>query len=201
MGEFEDLLARARSGDDAALDELESKFSGSALREANTTISQERDSLKSWREQNLDLVRKAKVSDVVASIDESLRSLISVDDFKEVDPDEITTEKVQSLAQTRMNQKNELRLAAAKEAGFESVEAYDRALETVKQMDDTRRRELEALGGAASGGGEASSRLPSSAFDTAKKDFDLAKQLGNTDDEAMGEFIHTLLATQRPKTV
>lgn len=192
MGAFEDLIARAREGETEALDELEQSFSGSSLRQ----IAEEN---KAWREKNLPLVRKAKFDDLVGQLDDDLKAAgLTADQFGNVDPDELTLDVVKARATETLNQRRQAKLAAAKDAGFETVEEYEAALQSVKQANEQRRQTLEAAGKGAASGGGAGDAEPSDNYEAGMKDFNRARELGATTDEAMGEAVHTILARQAP---
>lgn len=193
MGEFENLIERVREGDTEAIDELEQNFGGSTLR-------QQYEEAKSWRDKNIDRVRKAAFDEVVSGLEEDLRTAVSLDEFQNVDPDELTPDAVKARATENLNQRRAAKLAAAKDAGFESVEEYEEALQAVKQAKEKRANELGQVGSAAASGGGAGDGVVST-FDEAKGDFNKAKELGATTDEAMGEAVHTILARQAPVEV
>ena len=192
MGRFEDLVQQAREGDAEALDALETEFSGSALREK----AEKAESLEQELQKVRPLQRKARFDELVGKLDEGLQSVLSVDDVGDVEPNELTLEQLQDLATNKAEQRQATRLAAAQEAGFETVEEYESALETVKRNKEQRRQSMEDVGGGvASSGGEGGGVEPTR-FDQGKEAFDAAKASGATDDIARAAFVDSLLQNQ-----
>jgi hypothetical protein len=195
VGEFEDLIAKARSGDVEALDELESNFSGSALRGK----AEEGDKFRQRAEALEPLARKARFSELVTSLDETMQGVgLTADDFADVPVDDLTSDLIRAKAQIKVEQVQATKQEAAKSAGFETVEEYEAALTAIRKQQDDRRGKLEAVGSAsASGGG---SEVPEEdAFIVGKADYDKARSMGASKDVALGEMVHTLLARQVPK--
>lgn len=200
MGRFEELLSEAKSGNEEALDLLEQEFGGSQLRNQNESLSQENQSLKEWKEKNAESVRKATFDALLPNLDEGLRETVSVSDFADTDPDELTLDAIRNKANERQTELQRTIEVAAKAAGFETVEEYQTALNTVKQTQNSSRQGMEQFGRSASSGGVGDSG-GADTFETSKKDFDAAKQLGAADDEALGEFLHTHMAQQAPRNL
>lgn len=194
MGEFEDLIKQAKEGDTSALDTLEEKYSGSTLR---TQAEQGAEWQKKYQE-SIPLVRKARLDELSGKLDESLwESGISADDFADVDPGELSLELVTAKAQAKMEQKNTQRLAAAQEAGFDSVEEYNTALDAVKQQRAERKEGMESVSsGVASSGGEPGEGSEVSLRDHADKAFKEAKKAGKTDDLAMAASVSAIMQAQ-----
>jgi hypothetical protein len=194
MGEFEDLIEQVRSGDESALDTLQEKFSGSNLR---TQAEQGAEWQKKYQE-SLPLVRKAKLEDLTGKLDESLRDVgLSADDFADVDPGDLNLELIQDAAKNKLEQKNAQRLAAAQDAGFETVEEYNTALETVKQKRTERKEGMEAVAsGVASGSGEPGEGESDSLLDRGSKAFKEAKEAGKTDDLALASSLEAIMGAQ-----
>lgn len=194
MGEFEDLIKQAKEGDTSALDTLEEKYSGSALR---TQAEQGSEWQKKYQE-SIPLVRKARLDEIAGKLDESLREVgISADDFADVDPGDLSLELVTAKAQTKLEQKNAQRLAAAQEAGFDSVEEYNTALDAVKQQRAQRKEGMESVSsGVASSGGEPGGGSEESLLDRGSKAFQEAKAAGQTDDLAMASSVAAIMEAQ-----
>lgn len=194
MGKFEDLIEQARGGDLSALDTLQEEFSSTALRS-------QAESAAEWQkkyENALPQVRASKVSELTAQLDESLQGIgVSADDFAGVDPETLSLELIQGKAQEKLDQKNAQRLDLAKEAGFDSVEEFNSALETAKGQRDQRKEGMEAItSGVASGSGEPGSGEPATMRDRAKEAFDASKKSGKTDDYAMADAAAAIMAAQ-----
>lgn len=194
MGEFEDLIQQAKEGDTSALDTLEEKYSGSTLRKQAEEAS---DWQKKYQE-SIPLVRKARLDELAGSLDESLREVgISADDFADVDPGELSLELVTAKAKDKLEQKNTQRLAAAQEAGFETVEEYNTALDAVKQQRAQRKEGMENVSsGVASSGGEPGDGSEETLRDHGSKAFKDAKAEGKTDDLAMASSVAAIMEAQ-----
>lgn len=195
VGEFEDLIAKARAGDVEALDTLESSYSGSALRGK----AEESDNLRKRAEALEPLARKARFSELVTTLDETMQGTgLTADDFADVPVDDLTSDLIRAKAQIKVEQVQATKLEAAKASGFETVEEYEAALTAVRKQQDQRRDNLEAVGSASSSGG--GSEVPEEdAYTVGKADYDKARNLGASKDVALGEMVHTLLARQVPK--
>lgn len=193
MGRFEDLIAQVKEGDEAALDALETEFSGSTLREK----AERADILEAELQKAKPFQRRARFDDLTAKLDEGLRDLLTFEDVGDVEPESLTLEGLQDLATSKKQAREATRLAVAKDAGFDSVEEYETALEAVKNQQNQRREGMEAVGGAAasSGGDPAGSQEPDQ-FTTGKAAFDEAKKAGATDDVAQAAFIDSILSVQ-----
>ena len=194
MGRFEDLVETAKSGNLEALDALQSEFGGSNLREKAERVGV----LEKEAEALLGPARRGKFEEMRGQLTEDLRSNVSIEDLGEVHPNEITTDLLKEKAQANVKQREDFVLAAAKAAGFESVEEYQKALDIVKQQNTERRAKAETIAGGASGAGQSSGGDGKDPFDKAKEDYDKAMQTGSTEDVALGEFVETLLAQQAP---
>jgi hypothetical protein len=194
MGRFEDLVAQAREGDTEALDALEQEFSGSALREQ----AEEAGQYKAKFEKLVPLARKNRVEELVGKLPDDLKDVgLGAEDFGDFDPDSLTLEQVQDRAKAKSEQAQATRLAAAQEAGFDSVEEYQEALETVKQQKATRKQGMESVaGGVASSGGEPPGANEPSGRELAKEAFDASKEQGRTDDVALAASVSAILEAQ-----
>lgn len=195
MGDFEDLIAKARAGDVEALDELESNYSGTALRGK----AEEGEKFRQRAEALEPLARKAKFSELVTTLDETMQAAgLTADDFGDVPVDDLTSDLIRAKAQIKVEQAQASKLEAAKASGFETVDEYEAALTSFRNQSKDRREKLEAIGTAASSGG--GSEVPEEdAFTVGKADYDKARKLGASKDVALGEMVHTLLARQVPK--
>lgn len=193
MGDFEDLIQRARDGEADALDELQENYSGSALR----AKAEEADKWKEQAEKATPLMRQARVNDLKDKVSEDLRDYVNADDFEDADPESIDLEAVQDKAKARHAAQAEVRLNAAKDAGFDTVEEYEAALNAIKEQQDKRTSEMEEVGGAASSsGGEPGNAEPHTRFDKVHAAFKSAKQEGRTDDVAMAHAVEAALLDQ-----
>lgn len=193
MGRFEDLVEQARTGDLEALDALETEFSGSTLRER----AEKADSLEKELQSVRPLQRKARFEELAGKLDESLRNAIDVADVDTVEPNELTLEYLQDLATNKVERIQASKLAAAQDAGFESVEEYETALETVKNQNRQRTEGMEKIAsGVSSSGGEAGGSEEPTRFEVGKQAFDDVKKAGGTDDVALAGSIDAILASQ-----
>jgi len=197
MGRFEDLIEQAKEGDIEALNALESEFSGSTLRQQ----AEEAAALKTKLEQSMPLLRKARLDDLVARLDEDMRAVgLGVEDFGDFDPDDLTLEKVQDAAKQKVESTQAAKQSAAQAAGFESVEEYEQALSTVKQQQEQRRSNMEIVAsGVASSGGEApGTGQGQTLHEIGQEAFKTAKDEGRADDWAMANSVQAILDAQSP---
>lgn len=196
MGRFEDLVAQAREGDTEALDALESEFSGSSLRQQAEAGTQAQRQL----EEQAPLVREAKFTRLVNDLPEDLQSVgLTVEDVGDVDPNELTIETLSDRARSKQEAEQARLETMAESQGFESVEAFQAALEATKQTNTERTKNMEAIGsGVASGSGGSVEEPPEEPFDAMKGAHDDARQRGLPKDKAMGEGMEALLAAQAP---
>jgi hypothetical protein len=195
MGEYEDLLERAEGGDTAAFAELK-KFGGQDLRRQAERAA----SLEKQMEANAPFVREGRFREVVSQLPDDLKDVdLSLADIGNVEPDQITVDLLTEKAQSKREEANRVRSAVAADAGFDSVEDFQAALEATKRGQEAKVSAMEKVGsGAASGGGAPPDDSPSSPFEAMKADFDEAKSMGMSDDKAMGEGVHGLMAAQAP---
>lgn len=194
MGKFEELLAQARSGDLAALDQLESEFAGSTLR----TKAEEADKFKALADKALPLLRKNRVEELSQKLPENLREYASANDFADVDdPETITLESLQDKATSRFESETNRKVEAAREAGFDSVEDYQAALDSFKAGAEQRRKDIEAVGGGvASGSSDPSNIDEPTLAQVSKEAFEKARSDGVSTDYALAASIDALLTTQ-----
>ena len=194
MGDYEDLIQQARDGDETALDKLETDYSGGTLRE-------KAESADEWRkkaEAAEPLVREARVSELVGKLSDELKEVgLTAKDFEDTAPDDLSLEMVKDRAESRAEASQATRLATAKDAGFETVEEYQEALNTVKEQKTEKVAGMEAVsGGVASGGGKPGDGSEVSRFDKGKTAYEEAKTDGRTDDVALANFIDVTLSEQ-----
>jgi len=195
MGEFEDLVDRASSGDEDAAQTLKEKFGGSALRKQ----AEEGQAAAKRYEDAIPEIREARFSKMRSGLDESLREVLSLEDVVDVSPDEITADLLRTKAEAKAEAQRAQKLSTAQAMGFQTVEEFEAAMNKVKQEQTTQRKTLEAAGGAtASSSGAPGGEDAVEPFDAAKSDYETARKQGATKDVAMGEFVHTLLASQAP---
>lgn len=196
MGRYEDLIEQAREGNLEALDSLESEFGVSTLREK----AEQADTFKSKYEKALPHMRKARLDELAAKLDDDLREVgLGVDDFGDFDPDDLSLEAVQDKAKAKSEQAQASKLAAAQEAGFDSVEEYDQALQTFKEQKEQRKTGMEEVAsGVTSSGGEPAGTDEPTVFEQGKEAFEAAKLEGRADDHAMSDAIDAILSAQAP---
>jgi hypothetical protein len=194
MGEYEDLLEKAKSGDDSAFEELK-KFSGSALREK----AEKADTLEKRVKELEPLAREATFNKLRAELPEDLSGVdLSLNDLGS---NELSVEVLIEKAKSKQEREKSSLADTAKELGFDSVEEYQSALEAMKQEQAKKRASMEATGKTASGGGEPPSDEPSEPFGAMKQDYEEARSSGMPHDKAMGEGVHGLMAAQKPVDV
>lgn len=191
MGKFEDLVERARNGDSEALDELENEFSGSNLRE------QQEAAVKALKD-NEPFIRQGKFQALKAELGEVDIALADLDG---VDTESFSADLLREKAEEKQAKRAAVRLEAAKEAGFESVEEYDQALEALKSEQTKKREGMEALGGAtaSTSGGQTPPAEVKEPYEQALDDYKASRQGGLTQDYALGEAAHTLMTAQHPE--
>jgi hypothetical protein len=198
MGRFEDLIAQAKAGDRKAIEALETEFSSSTLREK----AEKSGTLESELAGAIPLARRGKFYESLAGLPEDLRSELKPEDVGEMPLGEITVDFLKGKAEAKQSARNEVLLDGAKAAGFDTVEEYTAALETVKQANAARKTGAESVGsGVASGagGGQGGGSGDEDAdFNEAKEVYDKARKSGKTEDIALGNFIEKRLTQQAP---
>lgn len=195
MGRYEDLLEKAKGGDDAAFDDLAKEFSGGALR----AKAEEADSLRKQLDDNESLIIEAKFRRLVAEADLDVE--ISLEDLGDVTSSDLTVDLLREKAEAKTATMNAVKETMAKDAGFDSVEDYQQALDSMKEKRIAEQKAAEAIGGAtssSSGGTPGPKGDEETPYEESVKDFKEAKKQGATDDVALGEAAHTLMASQAP---
>jgi len=193
MGRFEDLIEAAEQGDTSALATLKSEFSGGTLREKAEKV----DALEAKLEKGLPLIRKALLIDLQSQLDDDLKGArLSPDDFKDIDPDDLTLDMVKERAKSQIDGAQAAKLTLATESGFATVEEFDAAIASAKAQSEQRVASMEQVaGGVSSSGGE-----PSGTADTGKdvtrEAFEASKKAGKSDDVALAAGIGALLESQ-----
>jgi hypothetical protein len=198
MGRFEDLIAKAKDGDASALTALETEFSSSTLREK----AEKSGSLEQEVSNLLPAARRGKFYEAIAGLPEELRGELKPEDVGEMPVSEITVDFLKGKAETKASARQEVLLDGAKAAGFDTIEEYTAALETVKQANAQRKAGAESVGGSVAsgtGGGQGGGSGDEDAdFAEAKKVYDNARKSGRTEDVALGDFIEKRLTQQAP---
>ena len=194
MGKYEDLLEKAENGDASAFAALREEFGGSALR----TKAEEADNLRKELADNEDLIREAKFNRLVTEA--NLDTPLSLEDLGNVSSKELTVDLLREKAEAKSAVIKSAKTTMATEAGFNSVEEYEQALEGLKQQRSANQKTAEAIGGAtaSSSGGTPSPTEEVTPYEGATRDYKDAKKQGATDDVALGEAAHTLMAGQAP---
>jgi len=194
MGEFEDLIERAKSGDETALDELGQNFGGSALREK----AEQADEWEKRYTKALPTLRQNRVTELVSKLDSDLQETgLTAEDFADIDPESLSLEQVRDAAQAKSEAVQAQGKAAAEAAGFETVEEYQDALATVKKQTETRKAGMENVAtGVTSTGGDPGSGGEKTRFDQSTDAHKAAKEDGRADDVAMASFVDVMLDHQ-----
>ena len=129
MSKFEDLIQEVKNGNMDALSQLEDEFSGSALREKAEKATE----LEAQVEALAPFAKEAKINELKTNLPDQYKDVqLSPDDLKDVAPSEITFETLIVKAQIKQDQNNAFVEQAAKQAGFETVEAYQSSLDCVR---------------------------------------------------------------------
>lgn len=192
MGKFEDLVQQARDGDMDALTTLETEFGGSNLREQVDAANQ---SLKD----NDQYIRQGKFQSIRSELADDVD--LSLDDFEGVDSNDFSADLLREKAEEKLELHTAAHLVAATAAGFESVEEYDSALAVLKSEQTKKKEGMETLGGAtaSTSGGQQPPAEEKEPYDAALDDYKSATKSGATQDIALGEAAHTLMANQHPE--
>ena len=198
MSKFEELIGQAKEGNIEALDQLEAEFSGSALREKAEKASE----LQAQVDQLAPFAKEAKIKSLKDSLPEAYQNVdLNADDLIDVAPTDITLETLIIKAQGKQKAELEFQTKAAHAAGFDNVEAYKEALESIRpEPSDVQPSEavsdMEKIATAATG---TSSGIQDNSVDTSKLAADTYKQSkksGKADDYAIGEALEALFDNQ-----
>ena len=192
MGKFEDLIQSAKDGDAEALETLEKEFSGSNLRE------QQEAATKALQD-NEPYIRVGKFNALKDALGEGLE--LNLEDLKGIDTDDFSEDLLREKAEEKTAQMDTFKQKVATEAGFESVEEYDKAMESVKQTQSTNTKGFETVGAAtaSSSGGQPLPVEPVEPWDESLKAYEEAKKTGSTQDKAHGIAAHALMTAQHPE--
>ena len=197
MSKFEDLIQEVKNGNMDALSQLEDEFSGSALREKAEKATE----LEAQVEALAPFAKEAKINELKTNLPDQYKDVqLSPDDLKDVAPSEITLETLIVKAQIKQDQNNAFVEQAAKQAGFETVEAYQSALDSVRPEPAVEQpaalNDMESIGSAAT---NTSVGTPDTRTDTrqlAREAYTEAKEGGKAHDYAMGEALEHLFDNQ-----
>lgn len=196
MGRYEELLAKAKTGDKEAFEALETEFSGTALRKQAEEGAAAQGKLVEYA----GLAKEAKLSKVVNDLPEELKGVaLSVEDFADLNPEDLTIEKVSEKARTKQAAAKESLKALATANGFETVEAFQEAMDAAKQANAGKVKTMTSIGGGTgSGSGGPIPAESGEPFDHMKKAYDEARKEGKSQDKAMGRGMEALLANAVP---
>lgn len=198
MSKFEELIGQAKEGNMEALDQLETEFSGSSLREKAEKASE----LQAQVDQLAPFAKEAKIQSLKDSLPEAYQNVnLTAEDLIDVAPSDITLETLIIKAQGKQVEQTKFLEQAAKMAGFDNVEAYNEALDSVRpEPSDVQPSEavsdMEKIATAATG---TASGIPDNSVDTSKLASDTykqAKKSGKADDYAIGEALEQLFDNQ-----
>ncbi len=197
MSKFEELIKEIKDGNMEAVDKLESEFSGSALREKAEKAGE----LQAQVEALAPFAKEAKIKELQSNLPDKYSGInLSADDLKDVDPTDITLETLIVKAEIKNQQQEKFVQQAAEAAGFESVEAYQSALDSVRPEPSVQQPEalsdMESIAGAAT---NTTAGQPDIATDTrklAREVYTESKEGGKAHDYAMGEALEALFDDQ-----
>ena len=197
MSKFEELIKEIKDGNIEAVDQLESEFSGSALREKAEKAGE----LQAQVEALAPFAKEAKIKELQSNLPDKYSGVnLSADDLKDVDPTDITLETLIVKAEIKNQQQEKFVHQAAEAAGFESVEAYQSALDSVRPEPSVQQPEalsdMESIAGAAT---NTTAGQPDTAPDTrklAREVYTESKEGGKAHDYAMGEALEALFDDQ-----
>lgn len=198
MGKFEDLVAAVENGDMSALETLKKEYSGTALREK----AEKSDALEARLAEALPAMRQAEFAKARDALPEDLKGTeFNFSDFNDMAPEDITTELLTEKARSQQARISELQQENATAAGYESVEEFNQAMSAMKAAQDAKRSGMESVGGGTLNSSSAKpvgSEDELTPFEAGKATFEEAKDLGMTDDKALGEAAHSIMAAQAP---
>lgn len=124
MSKFEELIEQAEEGNMDALAQLKAEFSGSALREKAEKAA----ALQEQVDQLAPFAREAKIKSLKDSLPEQFKNVdLTSDDLVDVAPSDITLETLIIKAQGKQKAQADFMAQAAKMAGFDNVEEYQKA--------------------------------------------------------------------------
>ena len=198
MSKFEELIEQAEEGNMDALAQLKAEFSGSALREKAEKAA----ALQEQVDQLAPFAREAKIKSLKDSLPEQFKNVnLTSDDLVDVAPSDITLETLIIKAQGKQKAQADFMAQAAKMAGFDNVEEYQKALDSIKRpVSETQPNQtvsdMEKIATAATG---TASGMPDNSVNTRKlatETYKNAKQSGRADDYAIGEAIEALFDNQ-----
>lgn len=198
MSKFEELIEQAEEGNMDALAQLKAEFSGSALREKAEKAA----ALQEQVDQLAPFAREAKIKSLKDSLPEQFKNVnLTPDDLVDVAPSDITLETLIIKAQGKQKAQADFMAQAAKMAGFDNVEEYQKALDSIKRpVSETQPNQtvsdMEKIATAATG---TASGIPDNSVNTRKlatETYKNAKQSGRADDYAIGEAIEALFDNQ-----
>jgi hypothetical protein len=198
MSKFEELIEQAEEGNMDALAQLKAEFSGSALREKAEKAA----ALQEQVDQLAPFAREAKIKSLKDSLPEQFKNVdLTSDDLVDVAPSDITLETLIIKAQGKQKAQADFMAQAAKMAGFDNVEEYQKALDSIKKpVSETQPTQtvsdMEKIATAATG---TASGMPDNSVNTRKlatETYKNAKQSGRADDYAIGEAIEALFDNQ-----
>lgn len=196
MGRYEDLLAAAKGGDQSAFEALGTEFSGTALRKQ----AEDGAAAQKKATEYAGLAREAKLGKVVSDLPEELKGVaLSVEDFSDINPEDLTIEKVSEKARSKAAAETASLAKLASAQGFESVEAFQAAMEAAKATQTKKVATMTAIGGGTSSG--SGGPIPVSdpePFEAMKTDYDAARKAGMSQDKAMGKGMEALLGAASP---
>ncbi len=197
MSKFEELIKEIKDGNIEAVDKLESEFSGSALREKAEKAGE----LQAQVEALAPFAKEAKIKELQANLPEKYSGLnLSADDLKDVDPTDITLETLIVKAEIKNQQQEKFVQQAAEAAGFESVEAYQSALDSVRPEPSVQQPEalsdMETIAGAATNTTTGQPQVTPDTRKMAREVYTESKEGGKAHDYAMGEALEALFDEQ-----
>ena len=191
MGRYEDLLEKALNSvaTEAELEELKGM--------GGTNLRDQLEAANSKLKENETFIREGKFRNLTEA--NSIEGL-SLSDLESVSTDDLNADLLREKAESKKAARTALIAEAAQSAGFEDTESYEKAMEELMQKNAADKRVLETVGGgiASVSGGTAVPTQPKENWDATLEAYNEAKKAGMTQDKAMGEAAHALMANQSP---
>jgi hypothetical protein len=197
MSKFEELIKEIKDGNMDAVNQLEAEFSGSALREKAEKAGE----LQAQVESLAPFAKEAKIKELQSNLPDKYTDVqLSADDLKDVGPSDITLETLIVKAEIKQQAQQKFVEQAATAAGFESVEAYQSALDSVRPEPSVQQPEalsnMEIVASAVTNTATGNPEQTTNTRDLAQETYKDSKSSGKAHDYAMGEALEALFDNQ-----